>query len=95
MTIQKQEVAFLSDLQIGRLVGFSSEWVRQQRYFRRHGRKHAFQLDPIYIGSKPRYRAADVYAWVDSLGGAGDSAIPGVRDAEQDQSLAQISSNSN
>ena len=67
MNLEKQEVAFLSDLQIGKLVGFSSEWVRQQRHFRRHGKKHSFPLDPIYIGVKPRYRASEVYAWLESL----------------------------
>jgi predicted DNA-binding transcriptional regulator AlpA len=65
--LNKQEVAFISDREIGRLVGFSSEWVRQQRYFRRHGKKHSFPLDPIYIGTKPRYRASEVYAWVEAL----------------------------
>lgn len=67
MTIEDKEVAFLSDRQIGKLVGFSSEWVRQQRHFRRHGKKHSFPLDPIYIGVKPRYRAGEVYAWLDYL----------------------------
>jgi hypothetical protein len=65
--LEEKEVAFLSDLQIGKLLGFSGEWVRQQRYFRRHGKKHSLQIDPIYIGTKPRYRATEIFAWIERL----------------------------
>lgn len=67
MELDKQEVVFINDQQIGKLVGFSSQWVRQQRHFRRHGKKHSLPLDPIYVGVKPRYRASEVYAWLNTL----------------------------
>ena len=57
----------LNDKQIGQLVGFSPQWVRVQRLFRRRGQPHILSLDPVMVGSKPRYVADEVMAWVESL----------------------------
>ena len=70
MKLGELEASFLSDRDIAKLVGFSSEWVRQQRHYRRHGKRHVLTIDPVLIGEKPRYRAEDVRSWIASLGGS-------------------------
>lgn len=62
-----EDVALLNDRQVGRLAGFSQQWVRQQRMCRRRNLRHALAIDPVYVGPKPRYVKEDVMAWIDSL----------------------------
>lgn len=62
---EKQE--FFNDKDIARRFGFSPEWVRQDRFHRRHGRRHVLNFDPVMIGSKPRYRSEDVEALIAGL----------------------------
>ena len=45
----------------------SRGWVRKQRFNRRHGLPHVFDIDPVMIGSVPRYRLEDVRAWIEAL----------------------------
>ncbi len=61
------KIEFLNDKAIAARVRFSVEWVRQQRHRRRHGLDHAFTVDPVMIGTKPRYRADEVEAWLDHV----------------------------
>ena len=56
----------INDAEIARLLSMSRSWVRKQRFNRRHGLPHVFDLDPVLIGSVPRYRIEDVIAWIDS-----------------------------
>ena len=37
-----------------------------QWFNRRHGLPHVFDIDPVLIGSVPRYRLEDVLAWIDA-----------------------------
>jgi hypothetical protein len=46
----------------------SRPWIRKQRMSRRAGLPHVLGIDPIMIGSRPRYRLADVEAWLDQQG---------------------------
>ena len=55
----------INDEDIADLLAVSRSWVRQQRFKRRHGLDHSFDIDPIRIGSLPRYRYEDVIAWLD------------------------------
>lgn len=64
---------FLSDLEIAKIFKFSREWVRQQRYKRRHGQPHVLAIDPIMIGGVPRYLNAHVLALIESLVAANDN----------------------
>jgi hypothetical protein len=57
----------LNDRDIARRVNFSTEWVRQERYRRRDGKPHVLNIDPVIVGTKPRYWAADVDAWFAAL----------------------------
>ena len=56
----------IDDAEIARLLSISRSWVRKQRFNRRHGLPHVFDLDPVLIGSVPRYRFEDVLAWIDA-----------------------------
>ena len=58
----------IGDAEIAQLVSLSRSWVRKQRWSRRHGHPHAFDIDPVMIGSVPRYRLRDVLTWIESRG---------------------------
>jgi hypothetical protein len=38
--------------------------IRSQRWKRKHGQPHWLNIDPVMIGSKPRYRRSDAIAWL-------------------------------
>ena len=40
--------------------------IRSQRHKRRHSQDHWFEVDPTFIGSKPRYRRAEVLTWIEN-----------------------------
>lgn len=65
---QTNNEELLNDADIAALVAMSRSWVRKQRFNRRHKIAHALTVDPILIGSTPRYRHAEVTAWIASLG---------------------------
>ena len=52
------------DAWVADLVDMKVPTIRSQRHKRKHGQKHWFQVDPVYIGSKPRYRPSEVFAWL-------------------------------
>jgi hypothetical protein len=54
----------LADGAIARALSISPVTIRKQRFDRRHGRPHWFTVDPVMIGSVPRYRASEVLAWI-------------------------------
>ena len=55
---------FLSDKDIEIMLSISPSWVRKQRHLRKNQEDHLFEIDPIYFGRSPRYRAEDVGAWI-------------------------------
>lgn len=57
----------LNDKDIAQRLGFSRSWVRQERFRRRRGQHHALSIDPIFVGTKPRYRTEEFDAWVAQL----------------------------
>jgi hypothetical protein len=65
--MEKNTPELFNDKTVGFLVGFSAGWVRVQRYFRRRGMPHVLTIDPVIVGTKPRYVAAEVETWVESL----------------------------
>lgn len=54
-----------NDRQVADILGMSQPWVRQQRFLRRHGKPHVFDVDPVLIGRSPRYCLDDVEAWIE------------------------------
>ena len=58
----------VSDAEVARLLSVSRSWVRKERFNRRHGHPHTLSLEPVILGSIPRYRFQEVLAWIDGLG---------------------------
>ena len=56
----------LRDREVASRLALSPATIRGQRFDRRHGLPHWFTVDPVMIGSAPRYRASDVDAWLES-----------------------------
>ena len=57
----------IGDGEVAELLSMSRSWVRKQRFLRRRGLPHVFDIDPVMIGSSPRYPLEDVEAWIDAL----------------------------
>ena len=55
-----------ADADLSVTLRISRSWIRKQRMYRRHGLPHCLTIDPVMIGSVPRYRASDVEAWLSS-----------------------------
>ena len=62
-----EERSLIDDRRVAELVCLSRSWVRQQRLRRRRGLPHAFTIDPVIIGSIPRYPLDEVYEWIRNL----------------------------
>ncbi|MBT6361707.1 MAG: hypothetical protein HOJ67_05875 [Rhodospirillaceae bacterium] len=63
----------LDDGYIAHDTSMSKSWVRQERHKRRHGLPHILTIDPVMIGSSPRYRRSDYLEWIESLVAANDN----------------------
>ena len=57
----------ISDADIAGMLGMSRSWVRKERFNRRRHLPHTLTIDPVMIGSAPRYRRSEVMDWVASL----------------------------
>lgn len=60
---------FYSDRDVARILNMSPQWVRGQRYKRRHGQPCTFDLEPRFIGSCARYVREEVEAFVSAIRG--------------------------
>lgn len=65
MAITEPERILVSDRDIAGFLSISKSWVRKERFCRRHGLKHTLTLDPVMIGRSPRYRLAEIRAWLE------------------------------
>ncbi len=54
----------VDDAYIAKRLSMSRSFIRKQRFLRRRGLPHVFDIDPVMIGSSPRYRLEDVLAWI-------------------------------
>ncbi len=68
------DILLLRDKDVASMIGMSASWVRVQRLKRRRGEGHSFQIDPVLIGSTPRYRKEEVLCWLRSLTDGGVDA---------------------
>ena len=59
--------SFLNDTDVAAALNLSRSWVRKQRWLRRHRMDPVFELDPVMIGSIPRYRKDEFQAWMEGL----------------------------
>ena len=53
------EKILVNDSYIAESLSMSRSWVRGQRYLRRRSLPHILNIDPIMIGSNPRYRVEE------------------------------------
>ena len=74
-----ENTRLIGDAEIAGLLSISRGWVRKQRYNRRHGLPHVFDIDALMVGSLPRYRLKDVLAWIASREPANDNVKPAGR----------------
>lgn len=79
----ESETQFYNDRQIADLLGVSTSWVRLQRFNRRHGRPHTFDLDPVQVGYSPRYLRQEFDAFLTRLINHRDRASDGLEPAPQ------------
>jgi len=57
----------INDKTVSNMLSMSCSWIRKQRMLQRRGEFHIFTVTPVTIGNSPRYRFADVTAWMSSL----------------------------
>lgn len=57
----------LTDGDVAQLTGMSRGWVRAQRHYRKHGKPHTFEVDPIHLGRSARYSRKAVFEWLDGM----------------------------
>ena len=58
-------------------LSMSTSWVRQQRFKRNHNLPHILNIDPVMVGTSPRYRVEDVEAFIRSLSPCNENAEGG------------------
>jgi len=58
---------YLSDNDVAKKISVSSSWLRKQRHLRNKGEQHALDVDAIYIGNSPRYKASEINRWLNEL----------------------------
>ena len=64
---------FLNDSAVAATVCMSKSWVRVERHKRRKGLPHTLNIDPVMIGSSPRYKIEDVEAFIEGLTSANEN----------------------
>ena len=62
------DTSFVTDKWLAGELKMAVPTIRSQRHKRRHGQRHWLDLDPVMIGSKPRYRLSDAKSWLAQLG---------------------------
>ena len=55
---------FITDAWLANQLQMAVATIRSQRFKRLHGNDHWLTIDPVYIGSKPRYRRSDAIEWL-------------------------------
>jgi len=63
----------LSDADVSQMLRMSRSWVRKERFNRKHGFPHTLNIEPVFIGSVPRYPEEEVFTWIENIkSGRGD-----------------------
>ncbi len=65
--INNDSIQYLSDKDIAEMLSVSPSWVRKQRHLRGKGESHSLTVDPIYIGSSPRYMVTQIQEWLKEI----------------------------
>ena len=64
-----QNHLLLKDKEVANIFSMSHSWVRKQRHLRRKQQSHFLTIDPVMVGSSPRYRKDDVAAIFNGMKG--------------------------
>ena len=67
INLNNDGVQYLSDKDIAGMLSVSPSWVRKQRHLRNKGEDHSLTVDPIYIGSSPRYLDTQIQEWLKEI----------------------------
>jgi len=70
-----QNNILLNDKICARIVCMSPSWMRAERRKRKHGLPHTLNIDPVMIGTSPRYRIEDVEASIAGLTPANGNSV--------------------
>jgi len=62
----QNNTVIIDDRETAAIIKAKPATIRGQRFKRRKGLDHWFTVDPVMIGSLPRYRKADVLAFVEA-----------------------------
>ena len=62
--IEHKESWLVNDAWIASQLQMKPSTIRAQRHKRKNGQPHWLTLDPVLIGTKPRYVRADVEKWL-------------------------------
>ena len=84
-----QHKIFMKDSEVAGLFGVSLSWVRGQRFKKNHGQDHIFNIEPVYIGSMPRYRQQDVFDWMENISGTNASPDNGCTVASKSEGMTK------
>ena len=57
----------VTDRSVAEALSMSQSWVRGQRSDRINDRAHILDIDPVMVGSSPRYLVSDVEAFIEKL----------------------------
>jgi hypothetical protein len=57
----------INDASFASMLSMSTSWIRGERSKRLKGKDHTLEIDPVMIGSSPRYLISDVEAFIASL----------------------------
>jgi len=62
----------IDDAAVAKILCMAPATIRVQRFRRRSALPHWLTVDPIYIGSRPRYRQQDIAGWLETCSGSSD-----------------------
>jgi hypothetical protein len=85
------DIKLLSDKEVAELLSMSLAWVRKQRHLRKHGQPHTLDLDPIMLGSAPRYRVDELKAWIDGRKERNQSSPPQAKKGPEEDAASEAS----
>lgn len=74
-----QLTEFVTDEWLANQLQMAIATIRAQRFKRRHMKPHWLDLDPVYIGSKPRYRRNAALKWIRNQLGEKNGTGPRLR----------------
>ena len=70
-SINISRTKFVDDNWIAERIGMKVSTIRGQRFNRKHGLRHWLDIDPVIIGTIPRWNLKKSVAWLKKLSNSG------------------------